>query len=319
MSTEFLWEPDGDGARILRCRGYDGMVEIPERIEGRPVTELGSYVFSDGMRREPEGTWTAGEPGETAPVICGLSLTGLVLPDTLRKIGAYGFYNCEKLEYLSFDSRLTDLGAGLFTGCPNLTRLDVRVREQEKSGLKEILSELRQTVRVWYHGQEEGYLIFPEYFEESVENTPARILWTNTHGCGHRYRYCFQNTQFQFRDYDVLFPHVQVQESEELVCELAMGRIFYPCGLTDGHRKMYETYLREHETAAVRVLLGWEKEGRGGVMGQLNSLLQLAEPGQETLAELVRLAAREHCPEAVSVMTSYSRGRGTAVRKTFEL
>lgn len=39
-------------------------------------------------------------------------------------------------------------------------------------------------------------LVFPEYFEESVENTPARIIMREMHGCGHMYRYCFDGTRF---------------------------------------------------------------------------------------------------------------------------
>ena len=60
----------------------------------------------------------------------------------------------------------------------------------------------------------EARLIFPEYFEDSVENTPARIVCIETHGCGHRYRYCFAGRVFQYRGYDELFPHVQVQEKK---------------------------------------------------------------------------------------------------------
>lgn len=87
-------------------------------------------------------------------------------------------------------------------------------------------------------------LIFPEYYEESVENTPARILFIETHGCGHRYRYCFVNRQFQFRGYDELFPHVKVQESEELVTELALGRLLYPVELTPRFEAMYREYVK---------------------------------------------------------------------------
>lgn len=36
----FLYQIKDDHARILGCRGYDGSVRIPEKIGGRPVTEL---------------------------------------------------------------------------------------------------------------------------------------------------------------------------------------------------------------------------------------------------------------------------------------
>lgn len=140
----------------------------------------------------------------------------------------------------------------------------------ERSGFKEMLSELRQTLRVTLCRREadgktaQARLIFPEYYEESVENTPARILFIETHGCGHRYRYCFVNRQFQFRGYDELFPHVKVQESEELVTELALGRLLYPMELTPRFEAMYREYVKEHWKAAGRLLIEADGPHRGG-------------------------------------------------------
>ena len=95
--------------------------------------------------------------------------------------------------------------------------------ENCKSCLREILSELRQTLDVDYRdgaGNLLCRLVFPEYFEESVENTPARIIMRQMHGCGHLYRYCFEETRFQVGEYDKLFPHVVVQELPGLVTRL---------------------------------------------------------------------------------------------------
>ena len=44
-----------DGVRILRCFGYDGQVELPDRIGGLAVTELGPYAFSELVRRQTPG------------------------------------------------------------------------------------------------------------------------------------------------------------------------------------------------------------------------------------------------------------------------
>ena len=115
------------------------------------------------------------------------------------RIGAYAFYNCSGLRKLSCQSTVDDWGAGVFTGCTGIASLDICVREEGKSCFREILSELRQTLDVDYR-REDGTLlaklVFPEYFEESVENTPARIIMREMHGCGHMYRYCFDGTRF---------------------------------------------------------------------------------------------------------------------------
>lgn len=220
-----------NGARVDRVLDPGTVVIIPEEIEMQPVTELAAYVLA------------------------GSDVEELHLPPALKKIGAYAFYNCERLKRISCYGRIHDLGTGMFAGGKGAEFLDFYQFEGEKSYLKDMLTELHQTLRVRIHGAQEARLIFPEYFEESVEHTPARILSTLTHGCGHRYRYCFNNREFQYRDYDEVFPHVRVQESEALVMELALGRILYPCGLTETNRQMYQSYVKEHWELAGRLIV----------------------------------------------------------------
>lgn len=231
MEMELEYTRTEKGVRIDKVRDPGSVVVIPEEIEGMPVTELGAYVLAESQVGE------------------------LHLPPALAKIGAYAFYNCEQLRRITCYSRIGDLGTGMFAGGKGAEFLDFYQMEGEKSYLKDMLSELHQTLRVRIHGAQEARLIFPEYFEESVENTPARILVIETHGCGHRYRYCFANREFQYRSYDELFPHVQVQEQEALVTELALGRILYPCGLTEDSRKMYRSYVEEHWKMAGQLIV----------------------------------------------------------------
>lgn len=228
---EFQYTPIEKGARLDKIVDPEPIVIIPEEIDGFPVTELGAYVLAESVVEE------------------------LYLPPTLVKIGAYAFYNCEKLRRITCHSRIRDLGTGMFAGGKGAELLDFYQVEGELSYFKDMLSELHQTLRVRLHGTHEARLIFPEYFEEAVENTPARILVIETHGCGHRYRYCFDNREFQYRSYDALFPHVQVQEHEALVTELALGRLLYPHGLTEENRQMYQAYVKEHWQMAGRLIV----------------------------------------------------------------
>lgn len=254
-------------------------VVIPEELDGYPVTELGAYALSKSIVEE------------------------IHLPSKLCTIGAYAFYGCEKLSRIYCYGRVLDLGAGLFTDVPNVEFLDITLFDGEKSCFKEMLSELRQTLRVRVHmgGGREARLIFPEYYEESVENTPARILFIETHGCGHRYRYCFVNREFQYRGYDELFPHVQVQESEELVAELALGRLLYPCGLTDRYREMYQRYVREHWETAGRLLIQVDGCRPGQVTnlepGGIRWLARLLVPEQGRVLKQAGVLKQESVPE----------------------
>ena len=267
---KFIYTRIKDEIRIDKIEDPEAVIYVPEQFEDCPVTELGAYVLAHSAVEE------------------------IHLPPYVRKIGAYGFYECEQLKRIYCYSRVLDLGAGLFAGVPAAEYLDITEFPGERSCLKEMLAELRQTLRVQLHQMEavvpeeagafsgnaaeekkmpvsghtvdemEARLIFPEYYEDSVENTPARIVSIETHGCGHRYRYCFAGRVFQYRGYDELFPHVQVQEKEELVMELALGRLMYPRELSEKFREHYLDYVREHWKTAGKLLIqaDWMQKNR---------------------------------------------------------
>ena len=268
---KFIYTRIKDEIRIDQIEDPEVVIYVPEQFEDCPVTELGSYVLAHSAVEE------------------------IHLPPYVRKIGAYGFYECEQLKRIYCYSRVLDLGAGLFAGVPAAEYLDITEFPGERSCLKEMLAELRQTLRVQLHpmpaaapeeaavvleyvaekkeapvfgqaaGEMEARLIFPEYYEDSVENTPARIVSIETHGCGHRYRYCFAGRVFQYREYDELFPHVQVQEKEELVTELALGRLLYPRELSEKFLEHYLEYVREHWKTAGKLLIQADRMQRNRV------------------------------------------------------
>lgn len=92
------------------------------------MTELGAYVFSDHIDRKDlekcklignfctdNGQRVTDENG--MPEISGNIVKELILPEHLRKIGRYAFYNCFSLRKISFGGELRDIGAGALTGC----------------------------------------------------------------------------------------------------------------------------------------------------------------------------------------------------------
>lgn len=310
--TSFYYKKTDSGICILRCRSLDTAVVIPKEIDGLPVTELGSYVFSEICRNEEKGVWDCGKEPEDLPGLWGNRLTELTLPDTVQKVGRYAFYNCEQLEKLSCSTSTLDWGAGAFTGCRGILHLELWETAEKKSCFQEIISELSQTLWVHYHGKQEAKLLFPEFFEESVENTPARILETHMHGCGHQYRYCFKESEFQFRDYDALFPHVKVQEAEETVLELAEARLLFPGGLTEEHQRMYLEYLEEHKVMAAMYAvrkgdmqrLQWLTGQWSYDAGAFRKLLEEAagKRNPAVVSYLMNLQHREHGSQLVSHM-----------------
>ena len=283
---KLLYEETLDGISVRRCYGLDGIVQIPDRIDGKPVTGLEGYLFSETVR----GRGVPPHEYEGEPELCGSQVKELVLPRYAKRIGAYAFYNCSGLRKLSCQSTVDDWGAGVFTGCTGIASLDICVREEGKSCFREILSELRQTLDVDYRREDVtllAKLVFPEYFEESVENTPARIIMREMHGCGHMYRYCFDGTRFDVGEYDRLFPHVTVQEKPELVTRLALYRLYWPWGLKEEAAKAYQDYIAAHAgDAAEGILKRGERDilglmARSGFMGRdgLGQMLDAASRG----------------------------------------
>ena len=160
-------------------------------------------------------------------------------------------------------------------------------------------------------------LIFPEFFEESVENTPARILMREMHGCGHMYRYCFEGPEFSFGEYDRLFPHVQVQEKPELVTRLAVYRLYWPKGLIRDGEEAYWAYLKEHMRETV---LGLIKRDELSILRWLTRSPRIDRADME---EMVLAAAASPDPRA-SALIMDARGqkletKGHGTRRTFIL
>lgn len=309
MEEEFAYEKMGDGIRILRCYGTGSQVVVPREIEGLPVRELSAYAFAAEMEGEPPNS-------SGLPCICGASLEGLYLPDSVRRLGRYLFYNCIHFSTLSCYSNIAFMGAGAFTGCARLSRLILHQKEGQ-SCLREILQDLRQPVQVdcCPEGNSElAYrLVYPEFFEEAVENTPARIISTQTHGMGIQYRNTFRNTQVVFQEYDRLFRIAKYNVDIISVIEMATARLQYPYALEEAARREYSAWLREHLGQAAAYFLEQEKTG---------ALRWLAEDfagSREELELLVQAANRRKDTEIVSHLLHVMHSRFPSKKKQFTL
>lgn len=305
----FAYEKKENGICILRCYGSSGSVVIPEEIEGLPVTEVSAYAFAEEMEGEPENT-------SGFPCICGEKLEALYLPGTIRRLGRYIFYNCIQFQKLSFYSNLAFMGAGAFTGCERLSQLTM-YQLKGNSCLREILQDLKQKVTVDCYLPEEKEpfcrLVYPEFFEEAVENTPARIISTQTHGMGIQYRNSFRNTQVVFREYDRLFETGKYNVELINAIELALARLRYPFELEESARTVYEGWLSEHLAEGAEFCLQ---------QGQMEDLRWLAEAfvtekEQEEL--LLKKAKEQEAPEAVSMLMDVMHRRFSGKKKRFAL
>ena len=169
MDVEFEFKEKNGGACVTKLLAPGAVCVVPESLGGLPVTELADKVFS------------------------GSTVEKVYLPRTLTRIGR--FYGA-----------LREVGGGVFTGCRNIRSLTVHMGVDEESALRDFVTEIneRVTVHVFIQdGQnrmqderdtdsartllasstfeeengetETARVIFPEYYDEAVENTPARI------------------------------------------------------------------------------------------------------------------------------------------------
>lgn len=240
-------------------------------------------------------------------------LTETEIPAGIRKVGRYAFYNCRNLRKLYLHSNIRDLGAGVFTGCRKIRCLEVTVVDNEPSILREILMELNQQLVVVCHGAVESRLWFPEYFEEGVENTPARILEDHVHGSGLLYRNCFAGTRLNYEEYDGRFAYACASESEDLTVRLAFDRICYPQGLTEAAKRRYYSYLEEHRPCLYRYMAG-ERDVR-----QIQVYLETFLPDREEIQTLTEIMTREGCGETVPYLMAYHHRNFAGKRRTFSL
>jgi len=107
-------EEDG-GVKIVGCDGGEGELEIPEEIDGMPVTTIADNAF-------------AGAKG----------ITSVVIPESVTDIGEFAFYNCPDLSSVTIHGKrggegaqavgrngtvVTNIGEYAFAGCTVLKRI----------------------------------------------------------------------------------------------------------------------------------------------------------------------------------------------------
>ena len=215
------------GIEILRCFGIESRVEIPGMIDDKLVISAAPYAFSSHMDEKEElknaSLWEVSEGlgfGREEHVLAGNDVEEIVFPYTLKEIGRYIFYGCGNLKKLEFSDSLMQIGCGAFTGCHALEKLTVHMRQGKKSGVKEMLGEMWQRIDVnFLYEYEEARLVFPEHYDEAVENTPARILYTEYHGSGSNYRQCFYDKELNYQEYDRLFEMAVAMDKLEVLVE----------------------------------------------------------------------------------------------------
>ena len=102
-----------------------GDLIIPSSLEGKPVTSIGSSVFS-GCSDLTRVTIPSGVSSIGDNAFSGCSgLTDAAIPSTVTHIGANAFFGCSGLTSINIPSGVTSIGAGAFSGCSGLMSVGI--------------------------------------------------------------------------------------------------------------------------------------------------------------------------------------------------
>ena len=320
----YIWEKTSDeDIRLFRVLGTDGIVNVPRQIDGRIVTELGVYCFS--RRRLPQAVLFS-----TSLFMDGTEITEKIstdfqllleqnsylhelsekyiqqvqLPASLRKIGGCSFYNCSKMKELHIASNLDEIGSDAFMNCLELTRIILHAHCNERTGLKQLLSQVKWQVEVLFAPEEnevEAAFLFPEYYESYDEIGPAHIFELNLTGEGFRARQCFKDGVILGTAYDEIFPQACVEEKPEVLNSMAWGRLLYEKDLVPRAKMQYEKYLKEHAASFVQQLIRKKK------LDELHYFFQKGYGTEMLMDEALQLASSLQWTEAAVSLLTWKR------------
>ena len=323
MEVQFDLVEKNGGACVTKILSPGAACVIPETLSGLPVTELGDKALAQTGVEE------------------------VFLPRTLRRLGRYCFYGCERLSHIHFYGGPLETGGGFLTACGCLRELTVHMDPSERSALRDFVTEIneRVTVHVFIQGgqnrmqderdtdfertslasstfeeengeTETARVIFPEYYDEAVENTPARITVSNIHGAGQKYRYCFEGRKFRFDRYDKMFVYEKAEESVLMASKIAVTRLQYPKGLWESAKKEYEKFLVEN---LYEVLLGSleDPETIKWIAGQY--LTPEKNPlTADKMSGLITEISKKHLPELLGMFMEIQRKKFGVKKKKFD-
>ena len=246
------------------CFAKEASVRISPGLIRRAVRQGEEFAGADCRAGADAGTEGLpgrgdGPVGETEmPAICGDELRFLRLPGTLKAVGDYAFYGCSRLETVIFPAGLVRLGGGAFVACNHVREVVFSDAQTDTSAagallrtppcMRDVLAEISYEVEIVLtdgEGKDFLRLLFPGYFEESKENTPARIIEVHYLGTGYPYRQCVRGGFLDLQAYDAenLFYLASVNEFPLTVVRLALDRLMTPVHLSGEAKARYLGWL----------------------------------------------------------------------------
>lgn len=254
QTYRMFWKERADGgACLLRVYGTSPQIHLPSKIAGHSLVEIAPYCFAEKMPllSETDTKETIIGDESDAPFLrelCKTAVEEVSLPDSVKKIGSYSFYNCKNLHTLRIGAALRQIGSDAFMNTLSFHLLILRCGAAESSGIRQIVSQISSELNVQFirNGQTEAALLYPEYYETYDEIAPAHLFGRQIRGEGFRARQCIKDGRVDFAGYDDIFLQTCVEEPEKTLEQMAVNRLKYPYALQKNYKEMYQAYIKEH-------------------------------------------------------------------------
>ncbi len=102
-----------------------GDITIPATLDGKPVTAIGNYAFSESIGLTSVTIPASiSEIGESAFYACS-GLTSVTIPEGVTTIGENAFSGCSGLSSMTIPASVSEIGAGAFSWCSGLTSVTI--------------------------------------------------------------------------------------------------------------------------------------------------------------------------------------------------
>lgn len=313
IKDQFEYTKQEDGVRIDRVILEELSIEIPENIQGTPVTVIGERAFAEKKEVMKVVLPSTIQKIEKYAFSECRGLMSISLPESVTSIGSHSFYNCRRLEEVTFSSEVADISDGAFKNCSGLKAFTFLLGEKNVA-FKKVIPDITGniTVKLVKDGKIRAKIFFPKE-NVSMSDFSTRLYMDIRYGVGNYYRQTIGNDGLEYETYDSLFQRAKNDLTEEMLIQIAMNRLFYPEGLLEGYKKAYEDYVREKHQEVCSFLFE-EKD-----MENFSRLLDQVEFTKEMIERMLAMAYEEKQTEAAGYLLEYKHKHWNKRKIEFEL